>query len=287
MITGIDIGGSHITVGAIDNITFDCLSDELIRERVDSHAAASEILDGWCNAIKALWHSQNVEAAPLAFAMPGPFDYKNGICLIKGFDKYEALYELNIREILSERLQVAPSDILFRNDAEAFIAGEAKQGAAKGLKHVIGLTLGTGLGSAIFHDGEARDAELSFSIHKEGVSIEEFISTRGLLRNYFKLTGMKAANVQEMIAANQTDTAVVQAFKLFSEDLIFLLEQFIAAEQPEMVVMGGNITEAWDWFMPSVIQSIHNCFPNPPQFSKALLGEQAAIIGAAQLFENR
>ena len=284
-ITGIDIGGSHITIGLVNSENLSIISNRIIRKRIDSHAEAEIILTDWCNAIQECWRSNNIDHAPLAFAMPGPFDYVNGICLIKGFGKYEMLYEVNIRQELSKRLDVMPKDILFRNDAEAFLEGELQAGAAKSFKHSIGITLGTGMGTAKSHDGFTNDAEMSFKVNIDGATIEEFISTRGLLRSYFELTGLQLKDVKSLANLYPHDLNAQKAFSIFTQKLTYLLQQFISEEQPEIIVIGGNISNAWDLFMPAVIRQLSFLFPDLPVISKAQLGETAAIIGAAVLFQ--
>jgi glucokinase len=44
----------------------------------------------------------------IGISMPGPFDYENGICLIKGQNKYEALYGLYIKGLLADKLGIEP-----------------------------------------------------------------------------------------------------------------------------------------------------------------------------------
>ena len=149
-VVGVDVGGSHITAGLIDMANKSYVPNTEVRKRVNSHAPADEILGIWAATI--------AEVDPkgeycIGMAMPGPFDYQNGIALIKGFNKYDELYGLNIRELLAERLNIKGEMIRFRNDAEAFLEGEVFCGAAKGFTDVIGITLGTGLGSAISKDG--------------------------------------------------------------------------------------------------------------------------------------
>jgi glucokinase len=284
-ITGIDIGGSHITVGLVSSDDLSMISRHIIRKRIESHADAEVIITDWCNAIRECWYANKVDKAPLAFAMPGPFDYANGICLIKGFGKYEKLYKTDIRKAFSQRLNIDPKEILFRNDAEAFLAGELKTGAAKGFNHAIGLTLGTGMGTAKSHHNVTEDAEMSFKIFVDGASIEEFISTRGLLRNYAALTGAQLKDVKALSDLYPIDLSAQKSFDLFAEKLAYLLQRFIIEEQPEVIVIGGNIANAWDLFMPAVIQFLMPQLNYMPIIKKAVLGEEAAIIGAAAMFQ--
>ena len=278
---GVDIGGSHITVGLIDLVNKSYVSNTQVRKRVNSHASADEIISIWAEAIS--------EADPqmiynIGIAMPGPFDYENGISLIKGFNKYESLYEMNIRELLSDKLKIDGDRIRFRNDAEAFLEGEVFCGAAKGYNNAIGITLGTGMGSAISKDGITVDAEMSVTQYKDEI-IEECVSTRGLVRTYYKLTGEKVENVKAIADRFDTDKNAVQAFKIFADDLSWILYEFIQKETPEILVIGGNIINCWSLFMDKVIHNLSNSLIKVPRIEKSILGEASALIGGACCFK--
>ena len=280
LVIGIDIGGSHITAGFIDLETGEISQNRVIRRRVNSHAPANEILDGWCAVIKELWADNEVESSRLGFAMPGPFDYKNGISLITGFSKYEALYQLNIREELAGRLNVPGNTICFRNDAEAFMEGELLYGAAKGYTHAIGITLGTGLGSSSSHNGVTIDAELSVLPYK-GERIEDYVSTRGLIRAYREASGKTVSDAKTIADLYATDAQAREAFDTFSNDLIWFLTYFIKQDQPEVLVVGGNIANSWKLYEEKLVKAVTAAVPVMPVIKMAALGEHAALIGGA------
>jgi glucokinase len=280
LVIGIDIGGSHITAGFIDVETGEIIQNRIIRRHVNSHAPAAEILDGWCTVIRELWADNHVKNSRLGFAMPGPFDYANGISLITGFDKYEALYQLNIREELAARLNLPGSAICFRNDAAAFLEGEVLYGAAKGYAHAIGITLGTGLGSASSHKGVTVDAELSVLPYK-GERIEDYVSTRGLIRAYREVSGITAPNAKAVADLYATDPQAQAAFELFSTDLAWFLEKFILQEQPDILVIGGNIANSWPLYEKKLVATLTAAVPKMPVIKMAALGEHAALIGGA------
>jgi len=106
------------------------------------------------------------------------------------------------------------------------LEGEVFCGAAKGYTNAIGITLGTGLGSAISKDGITVDAELSVLPYK-GDKIEESVSTRGLVRTYYELSGEKVENVKAIADRVHTDKRAEHAFKIFSDDLSWFLYEFI------------------------------------------------------------
>ncbi|MBC8034062.1 MAG: ROK family protein [Chitinophagaceae bacterium] len=284
-VAGIDIGGSHITTGIVDLNKGGLLDDFIVRKRVDSKAPAEEIFSAWCMAIQELWQHYGVSSCRLGFAMPGPFNYATGVSLIKGFDKFEALYQMNIREELARCLSIDKEDLRFRNDAEAFLEGEVYGGAAKGYTHAAGVTLGTGFGSAFSHNGQTGDAELSVTQYK-GEKIEEFVSTRGIVRRYKELTGRSIRDAREAAELYHSDPDAAAAFNIFAIDLTWILKILIENEQPEIVVIGGSIAHSWELFMKTVIGNISEAMPDAPKIVKAALAENAALVGGAFCFKK-
>lgn len=274
---GIDIGGSHITAGLVDMDQRTVLMESIIRNKVNSHGTADEILTAWADTIKEVRIKGFTD---IGLAMPGPFDYEKGICLIMGFDKYESLYGMNIREELAARTNIGPAHICFRNDAEAFLEGEIFCGAARGYKHVIGITLGTGLGSAISHNGVTKDAGLSV-LDYNGEKIEEWVSTRGITRMYKDLTGKTVNDAETIAALANSDREALSTFELFAHHLSWFLKKIILQESPEVLVIGGNIAHSFELFMGNVEKNLAESGLSLPHIVKATLGENAALIGAA------
>lgn len=284
LVVGVDIGGSHITAGIVDLDGKSVFGETIIRRYVDCHAAADDILEIWTDTIKDVWRKSALPHTKIGFAMPGPFNYGAGICFIKDLAKYESLYGLDIRNALAERLSIEGKNILFRNDAEAFLDGEIFCGGAKGYKNVIGITLGTGLGSAYSHDGITADAELGVMKYGRHI-IEESVSTRGLLNKYFQLTGIKLNHAKDVADRYDTEEHARIAFSKFAKDLAWFLHFFISREQPEVLVIGGNIANSWELFMPQVLQELKATgLEKLPEIRPAILGEDAAMIGGACCF---
>jgi glucokinase len=279
LILGIDIGGSHITVGLVDMNSRKVLKQSYFRAFINSWASAEEILQAWSVVINEAFSTVDVSDKRIGIAMPGPFDYEAGISYIRGNKKYDALYGLNIKQLLAQKLHIPADNILMLNDAAGFLKGEVFAGAAVNHNKVIGLTLGTGLGTAICDDGEAKDAKLWNSPLFDGIA-EDYISTRWFLKEYFERTDINIMNVQALSEICETSGIARSVFRKFADNLAVFLQAFIERENPEMVVIGGNITKASSRFMPHLVtclgkQNIHI----PIRITK--LGELAPLLGAA------
>lgn len=284
VVAGIDIGGSHITVALVDLKTRSVLSGTRIRKSIDSKESVNTIIAEWSSIInKAFKH--NDYHKKIAIAMPGPFDYEAGISYIRNQNKYDALYGLNIKSLLAKSLQIDESDILFKNDAACFLQGEVFGGAAKGFKKAIGLTLGTGLGSARAINEISEDAELWQSSFLDGIA-EDYLSTRWIVKRFCEMTGIKVQNVKELFKLKTNGEVVKEIFKEFGKNLAFFLSGLILIEQPEVIVFGGNITNAYSLFYNELNSNLP-ITPYPLFLREAELGENGNIIGAASCWYQK
>src|SRR5690606_4374061 len=112
----------------------------------------------------------------IGIAMPGPYDYENGISLISEQGKMKSLYGLSVKNLLADALRIPPAQIQFTNDAESFLKGEVFAGVGKGFSNTLGLTLGTGLGSAIHVEDVVKDAKLWTAPFRDGIA-EDYLGT--------------------------------------------------------------------------------------------------------------
>lgn len=279
---GVDIGGSHITAAYVNPSTQKVISESLKRERVPARDAAAVIFEAWVKGLKPLVDGLPPEHVKIGVAMPGPFDYENGIALFKGVKKYDALYGLDVGKILSESLNVERKSIIFINDAVAFLRGEMAVGAAAGMERAIGITLGTGLGSASSCSGTVIDVNRAALPFLEQHA-EEYLSTRWFLGRYKELTGLDVKNVEELIHTAEP-ALKSRVFDEFATNLASFLNDFIADENPDVLVIGGNIARAWDHFMPLMKQKIAN---KNVRISQTEMWEDAALVGAAGIWLNQ
>ncbi len=81
-IVGIDIGGSHITMAQVDPEKREIISSTYVREHVNSFDDKETIFSAWISAISKAAHDLAQEDLLIGIAMPGPFDYENGISLM-------------------------------------------------------------------------------------------------------------------------------------------------------------------------------------------------------------
>ncbi|MCF3108115.1 ROK family protein [Niabella sp. CC-SYL272] len=275
---GADIGGSHITAALVDVKTERILAGSCIRAKVDSKAPAGVIIGSWAGALKKAMAQAVLPVESLGIAMPGPFDYTAGISLMNGNDKYESLYGLNIKELLADATGIPVLHIHISNDAGCFLKGEVLAGAMKHCKRAVGITLGTGLGTSRYKNGEATDADLWQMPFMNGIA-EDYISTRWFLKRFRERTGQTVANVEELATLYDSNAEVGLVFEEFAAHLASFLYGFVTADNPEVIILGGNIARAGRYFMPGVLADLKNRDIDIP-VHMATLGEDALILGA-------
>ncbi|PYF72396.1 ROK family protein [Pedobacter nutrimenti] len=279
---GIDIGGSHITAALVDLKTGSLLEGSRQRKYVRSDEAAEIILDHWCGVIREVFKSGTGLQKNIGIAMPGPFDYKAGISLIRDQDKFRTLYQVNIKTELARRLNIKEQEIRFINDAAGFLQGEVFGGAARNFSRVIGLTLGTGLGAAFCANGQATDAALWNAKFKEGIA-EDYLSTRWFIKRYFELTGHTIAGVKELDLSTGRSPEIKKMFGEFAHHLGQFIHMVVQQQDADLIVLGGNISNAYPCFLPELEQEFQK-YPIPAKVKIAELKEDAALIGAASLW---
>ena len=123
-IVSIDLGGSHVSAGRIEVASGRVQT--FLRVPLPPNAGRDELLTLITGAAADVVEG-TVDG--VGVAVPGPFDYANGVCLLT--HKLEPLHGVDLRRALADALRSAPAAIAFVNDADAFLLGEAWVGAAR------------------------------------------------------------------------------------------------------------------------------------------------------------
>lgn len=281
-VAGVDVGGSHVTAAAVDLARCAIVPGSRGRAPVRSDCSAEELVDALASAASAV---SRVDG--WGVALPGPFDYDRGIALYRGVAKFDALYGVDLRAALARRLRVPGDCIRFLNDAHAFCLGELLAGAGRGSRRCIGITLGTGVGSAFMAEGQRvgdgpevpTEGRIDL-VTWGGRPVEETVSRRALLRAY-AATGPAEVDVETI--AQRARAGDERARRVFTEAFVALgeaLAPWVRAFRADRVVVGGAIARAWDLIEPRLRVGLGPA-AEPLSLVPAALAEAAPLIGAA------
>jgi glucokinase len=292
---GIDIGGSHITCQFFDIKTNKLIPGSKVRVEVDGNTSKESILESWVKAIQQTISTQKInELAGIGFAMPGPFDYLNGIAWFdKNVDKFHDLHGVDIKTELLQRLDL-PGDfpIRFLNDAASFAVGVANVEPASKYKRIIALTLGTGFGTTFIknglpvagEDGIPDDGFLYHIPFQKSIA-DEYFSTRWFLNEFKNQTGKEISGVKELVELTEKEDTAKELFALFGTNLGDFLQPWIQKFNAECIVLGGNISKSYPLF-ESALKSEFKKSGIQPEIVISELDENAALIGSACLCDN-
>lgn len=294
---GADIGGSHITCQLVNLQNLNPVPESKVRIAISENAPKNEIISTWVEAIQkaTLNHSVN-SLAGIGLAMPGPFDYRNGIALFnKNVGKFQQLYGVNVKAEITEKLNL-PKDfpVRFLNDATCFAIGEAWLGKASKYKRIIALTLGTGFGTTFIKDGLPvagkfgipEDGFLYHVSFKQSIA-DEYFSTRWFTGEWERQNGIKIGNVKELAALASASRSVeaLAVFERFGNNLGEFLVNWIKIFQADCIVLGGNISKSAELFLPKTIDQFQQAGVYP-EICVSALDEDAALVGSARLCDD-
>lgn len=285
-VPAIEVGGSHVTAAFVDlasgkvgsRVRRDLEPDADAETLLHTIAAAATTLG--C-AAEAVWSA----------AVPGPFDYATGVAHYRDAGKFESLTGVHVGMELMTRIKPHPSCVRFIGDAMAFTLGEYHFGSAHGHSRVVGITLGTGVGTGFVADGhlvtdgpdvpEQGRADLLLI---GGKPLENTVSTRAISAAYTSRTGRRVTEIAEIVRhARSGNPAAAQVLHAAFRALGVALAPYLARFAATAVVVGGGVTAAWDVIAPSLQAGLATAEPPHPMIVRSADTEAAALLGAASI----
>jgi glucokinase len=289
VVGALDIGGTHVSAARIDVASAAVDPRSRTSEWLPTRGGRAELIAAVSRVTRSIAEST---IASLGVAVPGPFDYMTGISEIT--HKLDGLYGVDLRSELHAASDLRdPAAIRFLNDGEAFLLGEWWAGAARGHIRAVGVTLGTGFGSAFSDEGEIvrSGAEVPphgelYRLHFRDVPVEETISRAALLGAYgvFPDEDIDVEQIADRAVAGQRE-----ARRVFVELGIALgefLTPWLRAFRPSCLVVGGSIARSWELF-GDVLRSELEQISGVATVTVAEQLEDAPLLGAAYYATDR
>lgn len=303
---GVDIGGTTVKMGLFKT-TGELLDKWEIPTRKDN--GGEQILPDVAAAIDAKLQEKRIDkdtVQGVGVGVPGPVTPEGVVrkCVNLGWDVF------NVEEKLSSLCKLP---VKAGNDANVAALGEMWQGAGKGAKNVVMVTLGTGVGGGVIVDGKivAGSTGAGGEIGHIPVNDEETdvcgCGKKGCLEQYASATGVVTMTKRKLAASDTPSTlrdiAEVTAKDVFDaakagdalaleviEDFGKILGRTLAmiacVSNPEVIVIGGGVSKAGEMITDVVSKyfvpyTFHAC--RETQFKIAQLGNDAGIYGCVQM----
>ena len=267
--------------------------------KINSQGSAEEILGVYIGAIKTAFQvadSLKIKIQGIGISTPGPFDRDNGISLMK--HKFGAIYGVNLKKEITTRLNLEENfPIKFIFDSTAFLTGEAFFGAAKAYNRIIGITLGTGVGSVFMADKKIIEkgkglppdgGSYLYCMPYDGGIVEDKISRKAIINRYKQLGGKYSEGLDvdriDRLAASG-DRISLEVFREFGVTLGRILRTIALDFRAECIVFGGGISKGFYLFSEPLKMELKG-IPGLKKITPGKLGDLSALYGVAWFFQT-
>ncbi len=310
-VIGIDLGGTNFRLAVVD-------PQGIIGDRmhcpVESKRGKEVILKDLISSIQTLVKNQIPNQGRLlavGLGVPGLIRSDEGI--VTESPNLQGWINFDIRTPTEVALGVP---LAIENDANCFALGEFWRGAAQDANHACALTLGTGVGGGIILNGEIWRGTDGMAGEVGHMIIETHgrpckCGSRGCLEQYASATGVRQFAVEALTsneetllkrwrgnpeeltaqdvfeAAREGDEVARDIFRKMGHFLGIGLTNLVNLLNVEMIVLGGKVSGAWEFFIHETERTVRErAFKIPAQRVKIVrstLGDNGGITGAAYL----
>ena len=282
---GIDLGGTRIKGSAVD--TDGNILHRLYTPTYDGDGAVWK--HAVADTVNDLLRKIEGDGSVIGISAPGlPSADNTTIAYMPG--RMQGLENFSWKEFLQR-----PTYVL--NDAVAALIAETTSGAAKNKKHVVMLTLGTGVGGVVMIDGKPYLGAFNKAGHIGHMVINDerdrdVTGMPGSLEECIgnctveKRTKGKFTSTHDLLAAcNNGDVFAKEVWLRSVKQLAIGIASITNILSPETIVLGGGIAEAGDVLFKPLSEYMQEfewrIGGNKVEIVKALYGDLAGTIGAA------
>lgn len=290
---GLDIGGTKIQGAIVDhkgNILKTYRLETCAREGKD------KVLD---NISKIIDFLKTDEIKAIGVGTPGFIDSKNGIVTFAG--NIDGWTGLNLKKELEKRSKLP---VFVENDANIALVSEKWLGSGKGYDDIVMITIGTGLGGAVYNEkmgllsgSNFQGAELGHIIlHPNGEycscgqsgCAESYCSGTAIVRHYEELT-RKTLDGEEIFKLVKKDKNAKKVINRFTSDLAWFLTSIRNIFDPQLIIIGGGVINSkdywWDQTMKNFKEYCH--LSEKIEIKSANFLNDAGVIGAGRIAMER
>jgi glucokinase len=309
---GIDIGGTKVAAGAVDEQGGIIAS---ARRDTPSHDP-TQIEETIADVVRELQATHDVEAVGIGAA--GFVDASRSTVI---FAPNLAWRDEPLRKAVEARCGLP---VVVENDANAAAWAEARFGAGRGQKYLVMLTLGTGLGGGLVIDGQLYRGRLGVAAELGHITVEpggrrcgcggrgcweRYASGRALVREAQEIASLSPAIASRLLdlaggrpeaitglavteAAQDGDEGALEAFRVVGTWLGHGMAAMAAVLDPGMFVLGGGVSAAGELLREPAMRTLQEritarAYREVPTVRIAELGPEAGIVGAADLARHR
>ncbi|MEW6195855.1 MAG: ROK family protein [Bacteroidota bacterium] len=273
-IIGVDIGGTNLRVGFVEHNSLERIESMSVKK----NGKEDEIIQDLISLIKRF---KNERIEGIGIGVPSVVDSEKGV--VYDVTNIPSWKEVHLKEILEAKFDIP---VYVNNDANCFVVGEKYFGRVKKYKNIVGLIIGTGLGSGLIindhlYAGKNYGAGEFGMIPYKDRNYEYYCSGRFFISEY-GLTGEEVFSL-----AVRGEEKALNIFDQFGNHLGDTIKMILFAIDPEVIVLGGSISKSYNFFENSMWDSINKfAYSHSLDTLKIMVSElnHSAILGAAALY---
>ena len=292
---GMDIGGSHIAIGVINEKNEMILKEEHNWTEEEKLSFKNSILQYCKTMIKKIIQKEKVQIDKIGIGYPSG-NIIDGVIYLKN-------NPFHLAEILSNEFQIP---VYLKNDVKCSASCEKKLGNLKDYSNCFFMTLGTGIGGAYFYQNELvtpskyQGFEIGHMIIQAGGKkcrcgrkgcFEEYASMRTFRGEIEALLGIEKLTSDKMfqiLESKQKEEEINQIIEEYVDYISIGISNIINIFEPDAICIGGSFTYYAPIFMEKLKTKVQNSFAGRtiPDLLIAKYENDAGIIGASMLESN-
>ncbi|GAB5056416.1 ROK family protein [Companilactobacillus alimentarius] len=247
----IDVGGTSIKYG-LWNAKKQELTDKGSFETPDD-------LNGYYSGLTKVINSfkENHDLAGVGMSTPGAVNKKNGV--IEGASALPYIHNFKIQAELEKQFALPVS---MENDANCAALAEMDSGVAQGMKNLIFMVIGTGVGGSVILDGHVHHGkhffggEFGYTLSEGSQTLSELGTAVSLAKRYNEERNTKYSGKEIFVLAKNGDKLAQTLTQDLYHHLAVAIYNLQYSFDPEMIVLGGGISQA-DFLIPNIEKEIH------------------------------
>ena len=272
---GIDLGGTKIQVGIEQDGKIIQKTKALLKEKTDLQSTLKQVIQ----FIEPLT-SHEVEG--IGIGVPSVVDVEQGI--VYNVTNIPSWKKVALKDILEKEFNLP---VFVNNDVNCFAIGEHKFGMGKNYSNMVGMSIGTGLGSGIIIEnklyagincGAGEIGLLPYMDH----NIEYYASG-----NFFSAIYQTTA-LDAFTAAKKGNKEALNQWDVFGRHFGAAVQAVMYTYDPQAIVIGGSVANAFPYFEAAMRASFSN-FIYPESVKKLKIhltkNQDIALLGAAALVD--
>jgi glucokinase len=270
---GIDLGGTTVRAGLMN----EGVLVRKISEPCRADGSEREVLDQIIGMIRQI-HTGEVQS--IGIGVPSVVDVEQGI--VYDVANIPSWVEVPLKAVLEDEFH---RPVAVNNDCNCFAVGEHMFGEGIACKDLVCVALGTGVGAGIIINGQLYNGQntgageigcLPYLDHTY-----EYYCGSAFFTEEYHLTGKEAFRM-----AQQQDEDALQIWNQLGFHLGNLMKTLLFAYDPQLIILGGGISKAYDFFSPAMSESMQD-FPYTKTLERIRIAvsqkEDIALLGASEL----